>query len=247
MKALIKKTINRLINKLKFRYLTTRYFLDKPKTLYHPLPWIGLNKAKRGKGSKVRLELINKVLNGSVGSVFDFGCAEGYFSISLAKDGHNVLALETKKDRYEIAKLVSDIVGLKNISFLNMKVDEKKIKYFPISDFTLCLAVWHHWVKYFGFDNAEKMLKTLWEKTNKYMFFETGLEELPESFGMPKIKGDADEWLINYLKNTLGNSKISVIGKAPAFPPEQFTSKSTKYDDESYVRNIYCISRINDK
>lgn len=247
MKKLVKKKIKKIICKVKFRYLTTRYFLDKPKTLYHPLPWMGLNEAKRGKGSEIRLELINKELKGSLGSIFDFGCAEGYFSISLAKNGHNVLSLEAKKDRYEICKLVSEMVGLKNISFLNLKVDEKNIRYFPTFDFTLCLAVWHHWVKYFGFDNAEKMLKTLWGKTNEYMFFETGLAELPEDFGIPKIEGDPDKWLINYLQNILGNSKISIIGKAPAFPPEQFNSDKTKFDDESYLRNIYCIERVDGK
>ena len=49
------------------------------------------------------------------------------------------------------------------------------------------------------------------------------------------------------MQNIFGNSKISIIGKAPAFPPEQFNSDKTKYDDESYMRNIYCIERINVK
>lgn len=244
MITLMKKGINKIFHRLKFRYLTTKYFFDQPITLYHPLPWMGLYEAKRGKGSQIRLDLINKVLNNQIGSVFDFGSAEGFFSISLAEKGYNVLALEAKRDRYEIVKLVSKILALKNISFMNMKVDEKNIINFPIFNYTLCLAVWHHWVRYFGFDNAEKILVVLWEKTTKYMFFETGLAELPEDIGMPELKGDPDDWLLKYLNNTLLNSKISIIGQAPSFPPEQFKSNKTKYDDESYLRNIYCIEKI---
>jgi hypothetical protein len=245
MKNLIKKQIKKIFYRTKFRYLTTKYFFDKPMTLYHPLPWMGINHAKRAKGTKIRFDLINRILDDNKGSVFDFGCAEGFFSISLAEKGYNVLSLEAKKDRYEIVKLVSKILGLNNISFLNMKVDENTIKHFPVFNYTLCLAVWHHWVRYFGFENAENILITLWSKTTKYMFFETGLSELPKEYGMPKIEGDYDKWLVNYLESILPNSEISVIGQAPAFPPEQFASMKTKHDDESFLRNIYCIKKIN--
>lgn len=241
----MKNLIKRIFYKIKFRYLTTKYFFDKPMTLYHPLPWMGIHNAKRAKGTKLRFDLINRVLNDNKGSVFDFGCAEGFFSISLAEKGYNVLALEAGSHRYHIAKLVSEILCIKNISFMNVKVDKEKIKYFPVFQYTLCLAVWHHWVRYFGFNNAEKMLIILWGKTTKYMFFETGLSELPKEYGMPKIEGDYDEWLVNYLKTILSDSDISVIGQAPAFPPKQFESTKTKHDDESFLRNIYCIEKIN--
>lgn len=244
MLALIKKRIKNIFNRIKFRYLTTKYFFDKPKTLYHPLPWMGLKKSKRGKGSQIRLDFILDKIGDDRGSVFDFGSAEGFFAISLAEKGFYVLGLEAKKDRYEISKLVAEMIGLKNISFVNMKVDEKNLPAFPSFDFTICLAVWHHWVRYFGFESADKMLKTLWNKTGKYMFYETGLAELPDEFGMPKIKGDNDVWLLKYLNDTLSNSKISIIGLAPAFSPEQFKSKKTKYDNESFKRNIYCIEKV---
>jgi len=245
MKYIIKKQINRMWNYYRFRKITTRYLFDKPRTLYHPLPWMGLMEAKRGNGSPIRLNYVINKISHIKGSVFDFGSAEGYFSISLAEKGFHVLGLEASKSRYDISKLVAEILDIKNVSFLNIKVDEKILINFPSFDYTICFAVWHHWVRYFGFNSAEKMLKILWDKTTKFMFFETGLEELPDEYGMPKIEGNNDEWLINYLKKTLPNSKVIILGQAPAFPPEQFKSNKTKYDDESFLRNIYCIEKSN--
>ncbi|MCK5020894.1 MAG: methyltransferase domain-containing protein [Candidatus Peribacteraceae bacterium] len=244
MTSYIKEKVRSLLNKIYFRWLTTRYFIGKPQVLYHPLPWLGLEKAKRGKGCQARLDFILNEIGAITGSVLDFGCAEGFFSISLAQKGFLVTGLEQKKDRVRIAQLASDMVGVENLCFLNLKVNEVNISNFPRFDFTLCLAVWHHWVRFFGFDSAKKMLKILWQKTNCIMFFETGLSELPDSFNMPEICGDPDKWLHKLLEELLPDSAVEVLGEAASFPPEQFTSKDTKFDSNSYKRKIYKIERI---
>ncbi len=240
----IKSILRNIFIRIHFRWLTTKYFIGKPQVLYHPLPWLGLEKAKRGKGSQKRLDLILNEMGDENGSVFDFGCAEGFFSISLAKKGFLVTGLEQKRDRFKIAQLASDMLGVKNVSYFNLKVDETYVSCFPSFDFILCLAVWHHWVRFFGFDCANRMLKILWQKTNKIMFFETGLSELPESFNMPEISGDPDVWLHEFLEELLPDSAVNVIGEAPSFPPDQFRSTTTKFDSISYKRKIYKIERI---
>jgi hypothetical protein len=73
------------------------------------------------------------------------------------------------------------------------------------------------------------------------MFFETGLDELPESF---KLKGNDERWLIDNLSTSLKNSKVVEISESTSFSAEEFTSSKVKSESLSFKRKLYLIERI---
>jgi len=171
----------------RLRWLTTKYLVDKPKLLYQPLPWCGIETAKRDNGCRQRLEMILRGMGEAKGSVLDVGSAVGFFSISLAERGCYVTGIEVNRRKFEIAQCVAAIAKVQPVSFVNLKLTAETINLLPTYDFTLCLSIWHHWVRYFGFDEAMLILESLWDRTKDRMFFETGLDELPAYFNMPEV------------------------------------------------------------
>lgn len=71
------------------------YFDVLPRLRYQPLPWLGLRKARRGKGTEQRWSAIEEALfKYSSTSTVGLGCDVGFFSFSIAKQGIAVLAVE---------------------------------------------------------------------------------------------------------------------------------------------------------
>ena len=97
MKVSLKKKLEVIRLKLRLRWLTTKYFVDKPSLFYQPLPWCGIETAKRDNGSRQRLRQILRELDDAKGSVLDIGSSVGFFSIALAKQGYFVTGIESGK------------------------------------------------------------------------------------------------------------------------------------------------------
>ena len=230
-----------LLDKLYIKALTNKYILFKKETLYHPVKYSdGVLRAKREQGSIERLELIDSIISKEPSSVLDIGSAEGFFSMALAQKGNFVTAFEGKKQRALIGQITARIHGIKNVSFYNCNLDIELAKALPVFDNVLCLAVWHHWVKLHDLEYANALLKVIWSKTNNRMFFETGLTELPEEFN---LKGRDEAWLIKNLKLTLGDVKITELGKSSSFSAETFVKSSVKLDTNQFQRVFYVIEK----
>ncbi|MDC0470421.1 class I SAM-dependent methyltransferase [Candidatus Pseudothioglobus singularis] len=242
MKKGKKDYIYSILDRFYLRLLTTRYFFSPKEALYHP---VELNdkpfNAKREKGSHERLEVILSIIGDTPSSILDIGSAEGYFSMNLAKKGNFVVAIEGKKQRAMIGQILARNNNLNKVSFYNLNLDVDSANALPEFDNVLCLAVWHHWVRIKDLDYANKLLAVIWSKTKKRMFFETGLEELPEHF---KLKGNDEEWLLDNLSSTLLESKVVEISESTSFAAEEFMSSKVKSESSSFKRKLYLIERI---
>jgi SAM-dependent methyltransferase len=242
MKKGKKDLLYSILDRFYLRLLTTRYFFSPRKALYHPVEFDDKPfNAKREKGSHERLKVILSIIGDKPSSVLDIGSAEGYFSMNLAKKGNFVVAIEGKKQRSMIGQIVARSNNINNVSFYNLNLEIDDANALPDFDNVLCLAVWHHWVRLYDLDYANELLAIIWTKTKKRMFFETGLEELPESF---KLKGNDERWLLDNLSANLKNSKVVEISESTSFSAEEFTSSKVKSESLSFKRKLYLIEKI---
>ncbi len=242
MKKGKKDLLYSILDRTYLRLLTTRYFFSPKQALYHPVELDDKAfDAKREKGSHERLKVILSIIGDRPSSILDIGSAEGYFSMNLAKKGNFVVAIEGKKQRAMIGQILARNNNINNVSFYNLNLEIDDANALPDFDNVLCLAVWHHWVRLYDLDYANELLATIWAKTKKRMFFETGLDELPESF---KLKGNDERWLIDNLSTSLKNSKVVEISESTSFSAEEFTSSKVKSESLSFKRKLYLIERI---
>lgn len=231
-----------VLDRIYMRLLTTRYFFSKRETLYHPVTIdSGEVRAKREQGTYERVDLIESILGQEPSSVLDIGSAEGYFSMALAKKGNFVVAIEGKKQRAMIGQITARMHAINNVSFYNFNLDIDVAKTLPSFDNVLCLAVWHHWIRLQDLNYANELLKIIWSKTNKRMFFETGLTELPAEFN---LEGRDETWLLANIKSVLGNVKLTKLAETSSFSSEQFLESGTKHDSEIFKRKLYLIERV---
>jgi len=242
MKKGKKEFLFSILDFIYLRLLITRYFFTPVKALYHPVV-LGNKRfdAKRDKGSRERLQVISSVIGDKPSSILDVGSAEGYFSMNLAQKGNFVVAVEGKKERALIGQIISRNNTVNNVSFYNLNLDENHAIALPDFDNVLCLAVWHHWVRIYGLEYANRLLVIIWSKTKKRMFFETGLDELPEYFNL----GSYDvEWLLNNLSINLINSKVTEILESTSFSAEEFMSSKVKSESTVFKRKLFLVERI---
>jgi len=241
----IMNKLDKIRLKLRFRWLTTKFMIDKPQLFYQPLPWCGIETAKRDNGSRQRLSQIFGDINDKKGSVLDIGSSVGYFPIALAKEGYYVTGIELGKRKFEISQCAAAISDAKTASFVNMEVNSETVNLLPTFDFVLCLSIWHHWIRNLGFDDAMFILESLWARTKDSLFFDTGLDELPEKFNIPDMDNDPESWLNEKLQSACQGGKVEIIGQSSSFPSSVFFSEDTKMENSLATRNLYRIKRIN--
>ncbi len=68
-----------------------------------------------------------------------------------------------------------------------------------------------------GFEAATGMLAELWQRTGKVLFFDTGENEMPASFGLPAMEPDAERWLGDFLATTCPGAAVRSLGGHQAF------------------------------
>jgi hypothetical protein len=209
-----RQAIQSILDKCQF------YFDLFPGLSYQPLPWLGLNKARRGVGTIQRWTATEEALTKySCRSAIDIGCNLGFFSFAIAKMGIPVLAIDNYERYLRIPRYASERMDITNVGFLNLEVNPNTIRLLPESDSVIFLSVFHHWVRFFGFSAATEMLGELWDKCNVVMFFEAGEAEMPPCFGLPEMKPTCQEWLDSYLCMTCEASTVKHLGRFKAFAP----------------------------
>jgi len=205
---------------------------------YQPLPWINLNRVKRGQGTKSRFEAIEASLAGlSISSGMDIGCHVGYFCFAMAQKGIPMLGIDVDPRSIRIAQYVANKIGIQNIVFCPMAVSTATMCLLPKVDIVLLLSVWHHWVREHGFETAGQMLSAVWERSGKVLFFESGETEMTPEFGLSAMGNSPKEWLTNYLGNSCADSEIIHLGQFKAFAPSGNENRNVVY------RNLFQVVR----
>jgi len=219
----IRATLLGLLDRLYLRLASRKYGLFGPITTYQPLPWLGLTGGRRARGCVRRLDAIRRQLDKAgirPRTVLDVGANVGFFSLSFAEAGADAYAVEGEERNLRLGLMASKrlIPGSGSFVAIARWCDRENISALPSCDVTLCLSVWHHWVRHFGIDAATDMLKSLLARTKGVLFFDSGEREMPVSYGLPFGAEEPESWLQRYL-GSLGPVQVSCLGRFEAFEP----------------------------
>jgi hypothetical protein len=213
---------------------------QKRELQYQPLPWLGDYDAKRAAGATSRLKALAKVLKTEEikrGTALDVGSHVGFFSLSLARKGWFVYAVESNASRLFLSYLMARRLNAR-LNPIRLTIDRTTVDYLPCTDITLCLSIWHHWVRRYGLDDATFILATLVRKTRKLLFFDTGEKEMTAEYRLPYGAEDPAEFLLRYLNQFEGLEAVRVLGTHQAIAPE----------DEAGIRKearrtLFCLTK----
>jgi len=170
----------------------------------------------------------------AVETAVDIGACEGYFSIMLGEAGIPTIALEGDPAVARTAMFAVRRSGLEDVGVLSLALTPSNVGAVPASDCTVCLSIWHHFVRYNGLDAATEMLATIWSDTRKVLFFDTGENEMTPDYGLPEMTPDARSWLAGYLSETCPGSRVEHLGTHAAFDPGGRTVQ----------RNLFAVIRV---
>jgi hypothetical protein len=188
---------------------------------YHDLPWVGVRGGRRAESTKTRWESIAPLVEAhGVRSVVDIGSSAGWFGFKLAERGVRTIAVERSSRGLRLGLYTRKKSRLDDVSFLAMDVTPSTVEQLPAADCVLLLSVWHHFVREWGVEAATGMLEEIWWKTGSLLFFETGEDEMPASWGLPAMLPDARSWLTDFLGEVCAGSSIVHLGLHDALGPE---------------------------
>jgi hypothetical protein len=231
----IRDIFQQVIDALQFR------FDIFPRLYYEPLPWLGLDSAKRGEGTTARRQAIEPLLTDyCIKSAMDVGCSVGYFCFTLGLKGIPALGVDMDARALRVAQYTSRKLKTSNVGFCNMVVNAETVRLLPNVDLALVLSIWHHWVRLYGLAAAGEILSAIWNKCSKVLVFETGETEMPAEFALPDMGASPREWLTNYLGSQCVGSKIGHLGVFKAFAPFGDENRNVVY------RNLFAIVRTSE-
>jgi hypothetical protein len=189
---------------------------------YQPLPWAGVDGGRRADGSRSRWRAISELLDelGDVRTAVDVGANVGFFAIHLAERGINTVAIESDPVAYRTALYALKRAGVEGAAVMTLRVAPDTVDLVPHADATVFLSVWHHFVQEHGLDQANRMFRSIWERTHRVLVFDTGEEEMPPEFGLPAMKPDAATWLAGLLAEICPEGEVRRLGEHDAFDAE---------------------------
>ena len=168
--------------------------------------------------SNDRLEKITSNIDlNDVSTYLDIGSQLGYFVFSINEINKSILStgIEMNKTSYMYSVLIGILNKSINVSFINTELTSKISENIPSYDIISFLNVFHHIVHFQGFDEANIIMKDLYNKTNKYFIFETGQYNVKGCYWSNDLSfmGETpNQWLFDYLKS-LGYSEVKLISK----------------------------------
>ena len=91
------------------------------------------------------------------------------------------------------------------------------VELLPYADVVLFLAVWHHLTRAYGLEPATAILRVVWARTRRVLFFETGEREMSPDFRLPAMEPDAQTWLTAFLAEVCEGGGVRHLGRHAAF------------------------------
>jgi len=214
---------NALIDWLRFRLDTfprSRRFQRLVPPDHQALPWLDLP-GKRAGGSDSRWRAIAPVLDqAEARTALDLGCNVGYFTFKMAHAGISTVGVESHPTFYRTALYATRRLRLRNVGILVLALAPETVGLLPGADAVLFLALWHHLVRSHGLDEATSMLEAVWARTRRVLVFETGEDEMPPSYGLPRMTPDPTTWLTAFLARTCEGAEVAHLGVHAAVAPD---------------------------
>jgi len=174
-----------------------------------------------------RWELLRERITGADQSLLDIGCAEGHLTARFAE--LSLMSIGIERQSHTVSSARQSNRAVSNLGFLQYEITPESVHSLPTVDVVLLLTVYHHWVREYGWEQAEAMLRSLRGKCNK-LFFEMPDQEIDR----PPIPGYSGEGAVDYYSAYLdeiydGDAEIDFLG-------------STDYKGETRSDLIFAVS-----
>jgi hypothetical protein len=200
---------------------------------HQALPSLGVP-GRRAAGSDSRWAAIAPLLDEvHAHTALDLGCNVGFFTFQMAHAGISAIGVESHPTFYRTALYSTRQLGARNVGILVLTLAPETVGLLPAADAVLFMALWHHLVRSHGLQGASSMLETVWARTKKVLVFETGENEMPASYGLPRMTPDAGTWLTNFLARTCEGADVAHLGMHAAVGP----------DGAECERNLFAVVR----
>lgn len=147
-------------------------------------------------------------------SVLDIGCNQGYFTFRMAERGGLCIGIDSDRNEVLYARAQAATHRVANTVFAEMTIDTESARGLPSVDITICLSIFHHWVRFFGEDNAKEIMRSVAERTRGYLVFETGQHDETDALWAHELAfmgADSKAWIRSFLTE-LGFSTIHEAG-----------------------------------
>ena len=194
--------------------------------LYQPVYGADTNK-KLTRVCIDRWEAVQCHLPKKKGSVLDIGCNIGYFSFKFSEEGHFSYGVEHHRKNILICSAIKHCTQVTNVSFLRHSVDIDFLEKMPKYETIVNLSVFHHWVKQYGQERAQKMMAIISDKCD-CLIFETGQSNETGS-QWPQILSfmgeDPEAWITDFLVQ-IGFKNVTNLG---TFSTDLTQTKRTLY------------------
>jgi len=177
---------------------------------------------EKGANSFKRLEAVLSRMPADARQVVDIGSNNGFFSIALGKRGYDVIGYEPYAAFARGARQICERFQITNVSFFVKPLDPSSSRDVFDCDVSLVLSVYHNWVKQYGFEGANEILRNIWSRTRKLMFFElastldnqyiAGFETMPR---MGATDEECRAFMEREILGGLSGGKIEFVGMMP--------------------------------
>jgi hypothetical protein len=203
---------------------------------YQPLPWAGIDRSRRAEGSWSRWAAIEAALDEheDLRTATDLGANVGFFTVKLAQRGLATLAVENDEVANRTALYSVRRAAVPNVGVLMLELNPDTLELLAPADVVIFLSLWHHFVREYGLTDATALLRGIWKRTRRVLFFETGEDEMPSDYGLPPMEPDARTWLTQFLAETCEGSEIAHLGEHVAFDADGAPAR----------RNLFAVTRL---
>ena len=184
--------------------------IERQRTTYQPVPWLGTKSSKREKSTFDRWQAIHEDLSLEKGTMVDIGCNVGFFTMKFAEKGFFSLGIDGDSENIYVANLARQVGKVDQSAFMNCFLTPDNVTDLPDVDVITFFSVWHHWIGLYGLDKARAMLAVLWSKTKHSLYFEGGEDTEIDILG---VNTKPQDWILEELRAVCQDAEISILGR----------------------------------
>jgi len=176
------------------------------------------DKIKRDSDDRVRA-IQDNIVSSKVSTYLDIGSQLGYFVLKLSELNKftDAQGFEMNQTSCAYANALVCLNNVNNVSFINCKVTHDLIHKTPSFDMISFLNVFHHIVHFEGFDEADAVMRELYNKTNEYFIFETGQFDEKGYYWTDSLSfmgANPVSWIHDYLIQ-IGYKSVEIVNNFP--------------------------------